>query len=290
MYNIDPILFEIMELNYQDAIQDANETFIMEQIRAEVWSIYNNLNKQIFKGNIPRIGAVTVGSTTFNWKLEIGEENYNFFFGIEKNGTIVEYNESGTVKNGVLNPSNISIRSNTNMNATSLLVWLRGVGVGLQSDIEKGVKPIVDRSTEFNKNIQQQKQLFSSARKAVDAVFPAGVNYLGRIAVFGYIQWQMKGTDLINPKQLDINRKDATYYGEKWAGDDFGNFAYGIAAREMGISWFVALCGAGAYSSYNHITNNNWGAIQKSNPFCLGDEWKDSYYIFRGYMTGGYKK
>jgi RHS repeat-associated protein len=111
-----------------------------------------------------------------------------------------------------------------------------------------------------------------------------------RILRFGEIQWKGKDTEFINPKQSNTFKEGGIYNSEEFSKDDFGNYAYGVAAREFGVNWVISLWGGGAFSSYNHYMKGTTEKIQFSNLFNLGDDWSDSFMIFKGYMVGSPKK
>ena len=161
---------------------------------------------------------------------------------------------------------------------------------------DKSNKSKPERTKVFNEHLDKLAKYFKAERenfeKRMDKseISSYKVREILRILKFGEIQWKGKDTDFLNPKQSETFKYDGIYNGEEFSKDDFGNYAYGVAAREFGVNWIISLWGAGVFSSYNHYNKGTTENIQFSNLPGLGDDWNDSFMIFRGYMVGRAKK
>jgi RHS repeat-associated protein len=161
---------------------------------------------------------------------------------------------------------------------------------------DKGYKPKQDLTKVFNEHLDKLAIYFKAEKVKFEnridksEITSYKVKELLRILEFGGIQWKGQNSNFLNPKQAEPYINSGIFNGEEFRADDFGNYAYGVAAREFGINWMIAIWGAGAFSSYNHYNKGTTENIQFFNLPGLGDDWSDSFMIFRGYMVGGRAK
>ncbi|MDV2442531.1 hypothetical protein CMV00_01785 [Elizabethkingia anophelis] len=71
-------------------------------------------------------------------------------------------------------------------------------------------------------------------------------------------------------------RVSATYNGQAFGAEDFGNYNFGIAAKAYGFSLNFARAGAGLYQIYSFTSNIKWISSYFDDP-------RDSMMIKRGY-------
>ena len=93
------------------------------------------------------------------------------------------------------------------------------------------------------------------------------------------MQYKGAKTEFMNPKAFksSLFYKGGFYKGEHFSADDFGNYAYGVAARSMGLLSIDAVQGAGIYAIFSGSVTD-W-----TNFYGFFEERKDTQMILRGY-------
>lgn len=122
---------------------------------------------------------------------------------------------------------------------------------------------------------------FGAIGNTMDGLFGGPVlSYPAKLSAFGSIQYKGAKTEFMNPKAFKSSPfyNGGLYKGEHFSADDFGNYAYGVAARAMGLLPTDAIQGAGLYSIFSNSPTTDW-----SNFFGFFDEKKDTLMILRGY-------
>ena len=143
-----------------------------------------------------------------------------------------------------------------------------------------GIEQGKDLTSEFNKRIKAVEAIFSIIGNQFDDQNGGPVlSYPLKFIAFGYIQYDGAKTKFLNPKRFpqSIFYKGGYFNGEFFQADDFGNYAYGVAAKAMGILLDDAIKGAGIYAILS-------GSVTDYKNFKgYFDEKKDTNIIIRGY-------
>jgi hypothetical protein len=153
----------------------------------------------------------------------------------------------------------------------------------LNSVVENGQRAQVaggaDLTSQFNQRIGAMEATFGAIGNIMNVLYGGLIlSYPSKMAAFGYIQYKGAKTEFMNPKAYRGSFKNGGYYkGEHFSGDDFGNYAYGVAARSMGLLSIDAVQGAGIYAIFTGSVTD-W-----TNFYGFFDERKDTRMILRGY-------
>ncbi len=136
-----------------------------------------------------------------------------------------------------------------------------------------------DLTSQFNQRIGAMEATFGAVGNTMNALYGGPIlSYPSKMAAFGYMQYKGAKTEFMNPKAYKGDFKNGGYYkGEYFSGDDFGNYAYGVAARSMGLLSIDAVQGAGIYAIFSGSVTD-W-----TNFYGFFDERKDTRMILRGY-------
>jgi RHS repeat-associated protein len=138
-----------------------------------------------------------------------------------------------------------------------------------------------DLTSQFNQRIGGMEATFGAVGSTMNSIYGGPIlSYPAKFAAFGYMQYKGAKTEFMNPKAFKTSPfyNGGLYNGEHFSADDFGNYAYGVAARAMGILSIDAVQGAGIYSIYTHSPTTDW-----TNFYGFFDERKDTRMILRGY-------
>lgn len=138
-----------------------------------------------------------------------------------------------------------------------------------------------DLTSQFNQRIAGMEATFGAVGSTMNSLYGGPIlSYPAKFAAFGYMQYKGAKTEFMNPKAFKTSPfyNGGLYNGEHFSADDFGNYAYGVAARAMGILSIDAVQGAGIYSIYTHSPTTDW-----TNFYGFFDERKDTRMILRGY-------
>ncbi|MCO5250790.1 MAG: RHS repeat-associated core domain-containing protein [Candidatus Kapabacteria bacterium] len=137
-----------------------------------------------------------------------------------------------------------------------------------------------DLTKDFNTHLTEIDRFF---RRFNNRLLPGSLGLNLNILPFGVIQFMGHNSDFLNLKQTAKYKRGGMYEGKYFEGDDFGNYAYGVAAKASGVHLHEALMGGGAFGIWKGSHKNWWNIIG------FTDEWKDSKMIIRGYFHS-YKK
>jgi hypothetical protein len=137
-----------------------------------------------------------------------------------------------------------------------------------------------DLTTQFETDLNNMIATFTTIN-SLAKISSSGnffIEYQIEIFSFGIIQYIGRNSDELNLKQNKIYSNGGLFYDIFMEKDDFGNFAYGVSARAVGITLDDALKGAGLFGIINGSAKD-WLNFQGS-----FDEFKDSKMIKKGYL------
>ncbi len=144
----------------------------------------------------------------------------------------------------------------------------------------KGKKKLNDVTEIFNKKIEELKIFFREwANDYSWHAYPQKLlDFKDKAKTNSILDLKNNGFGINDIGELSI------YDGKIYRYEDYGNMAFGIISREIGISCTHALMGAGLYHVYEQtIKRSEMPGLNSLNIFGFGDDWRDSYMIVKGY-------